>query len=144
MADPCDYQRKVAARQATMFDSFVGPGLHTTRAALAAASCVPASSLREYALGATMPLHVVLAIAPHLPAAAIDLLFEPAGKRLADRERSSTNWDEVAVETVGLIAEICDARADGVIDHREDASLRRRSRHLASKLTALGDDDDDR
>ena len=142
MSDGCRYQRDVAARQITMFGSFVGPGLHTTRAALSSASCVPTSSLRDYANGTAMPLHAVLSIAPHLPLAAINMLFEPAGKRLADIEKNATNWDALAAETAGLLGEICDARADGHIDHREDASLRRRSRGLAAKLQSVGEEDD--
>ena len=143
MSDGCRYQRDVADRQRTMFASFVGPGLFITRAALAAASCVPASNLREYAGGASIPLHAVLSIAPHLPRAAIDLLFSPARMRLADVEKHATNWDALAADVIGLAGEICEARADGIIDHREAASLRRRSRGLSAQLASVGDDDDE-
>ena len=56
------------------------------------------------------------------------LLTEPAGCRLVDNEQSETNWDAIACSAAGLVSEVCQARADGVIDHREEASLKKRTR----------------
>lgn len=117
-----------------MFASFVGPGRYTTRAALAAASGIPEASLREYAGGAAMPLFVLLAIRPHLPAAAINMMTEVGGVRFVDAERNATNWDHVASAAAGLTSEICAARADGHVDHVEAVGLKRRVRDVIAEL----------
>ena len=140
MADHGGYQRNVEARQVAMFASFVGRGLYTTRAALSAASGVPESTLASYAGGAAMPLHAVLSIADHLPAPAINMLFEPAGKRLCDAEQADANWDAVAASASKLTFEICDARSDGTLDHVERARLRSGARALAAQLTDVMED----
>jgi len=116
-----------------MFGSFVGRGLYTTRAALAAASGVSASSLQDYANGAAMPLHAVLAIRPHLPGAAIDMLTEPGNVRFSSIDGQDTNWDAIAATAAGLVAEVCDARKDGKIDHVESARLKDRARGLIAE-----------
>lgn len=126
--------QEIAARQVTMFASFVGPGMHTTRAALAAASKIPESTLKSYAGGAVMPLHVLLTLRRHLPKAAIDLVTEPGGVRLAEIETSETSWDAVAAGAAGFVADVCDARADGIIDHVETERLKKRARALAAEL----------
>ena len=87
-----------------------------------------------------MPIHGLLVLAQHLPAEAINLLLEPAGKRLVDAERGLTNWDEVAAQTSGLTFEICEARADGIIDHIETAKLRATARALAAALTHVAEE----
>ncbi|HEX8382428.1 MAG TPA: hypothetical protein VF592_03535 [Sphingomonas sp.] len=131
----------VAERQTAMFASFVGQGRYTTRAALAAASRIPESTLRSYAGGAAMPLHAVLALRPHLPGQAINMLTEPGGYRLVEVETSDTNWDVIAAGAAGLTFEICDARKDGVVDHVERARLRTRARGLIAELSdVIGDE----
>lgn len=124
----------------TMFASFVGPGLFITTAALSRACHIPEASLRNYAGGAAMPVHVLLCLSRHLPAEAIDLMTEPAGKRLIDAERATANWDAVAAELAGLTFEICDARADGQIDHVERAKLRTGARAVAARLNNLAEE----
>lgn len=140
MADAARFAQDVEERQVAMFASFVGQGNHTTFAALGRASGVPSASLRNYAGGAAMPVHVLLALSRHLPAEAINMLTEPAGKRLVDAERDAVNWDAVAAESAGLTFEICDARADGSIDHVERSRLRRRARTLAAQLSNLAEE----
>ena len=130
MPDQSSMARNVAERQVTMFRLFVGPGLHVTREALSRASGVPASSLKDYAGGAAMPLHVALTLSRFLPAEALALLTEPAGMRLVPIEADETNWDALAAEASGLVTEVCVARSDGVVDHVESAKLRRRVRKL--------------
>lgn len=133
MAAEAGMQREVAERQRTMFQLFVGPGLTVTREALARASGIPASSLREYANGAAMPLHVALTLSRFLPGEATALLTEPAGMRLVPIEADATNWDALAAEASGLVTEVCVARSDGVVDHVESAQLRRKVRQLIAK-----------
>lgn len=127
----------VADRQVAMFAMFVGPGRFTTRAALAAASKVPESTLKSWAAGAAMPLHGVLAIRRHLPAAAINMLTEPGDARLVAIEQAETNWDAVAAGAAGLTFEICEARKDGSVDHVERAKLRGRARVLIAELSEV-------
>lgn len=129
-------ERDVTDRQITMFASFVGRGLHTTRAALAAASKVPESTLKSWANGAAMPLHGALAIRPHLPAAAINMLVEPGGVRFATADAQEANWDAIAASAAGLVAEVCEARKDGVINHVETAKLRARTRDLIAEAVS--------
>lgn len=129
--------REVTDRQIAMFAMFVGPALFTTRAALAAASKVPESTLRSYAAGAAMPLAMALHLRKFLPLEAINMMTEPAGVRLASIEQASSNWDVAAAEAASLVADVCGARSDGVIDHREDADLRRKARHLIAELTEI-------
>jgi len=125
-----------------MFASFVGPGLYITRVALASASGISASTLGSWAGGAAMPLSAILALSHHLPAAAINMMFEPAGKRLVDADEKTANWDAVAASASMLTFEICDARADGQIDHVERARLRQRARAVAAELThVMGDEE---
>jgi hypothetical protein len=141
MADVSRLAQDVVARQIAMFASFVGERGHTNRKALSAASGIPVSTLKSYADGTAMPLHAVLAIADHLPGAAINMLFEPAGKRLCDAEQQAANWDAVAASASMLTFEICDARSDGMIDHVERARLRQRARAVAAELSNVMDDD---
>ena len=142
MRDGHRLQRDVEARQIAMFASFVGRGTYTTRAALSVASGIPESTLGSYANGAAMPLHAVLALADHLPGAAINMMFEPGGKRLCDAEQAATNWDAVAASASKLTFEICDARQDGLIDHVERARLRAGARSLAAELNGVMGDDE--
>ena len=141
MRDNLRYQRDVEVRQVAMFASFVGPGLYMTRAALSAASGISASTLASWANGAAMPLHAILSLSHHLPAPAINMMFEPAGKRLCDAEQQDANWDAVAASASMLTFEICDARSDGAIDHVERARLRQRARAVAAQLTDVMVDD---
>jgi hypothetical protein len=140
MADDRPYSREVADRQVTMFAMFVGQGRHTTFAALAVASKYPQSTLRDYANGSAMPIAAVLALSKHLPRAAINMLTEPGGLQLVDIERDTTNWDTLAASTSALTFEICDARSDGNIDHREEARLRQHARDLAAKLNEAAEE----
>jgi hypothetical protein len=133
MSDGSSLAREVADRQVTMFGMFVGQGCHTTRAALARASGVPESSLREYAAGAAIPFHVVLRLRRFLPAEAINMISEPGDCRLVDVETAATNWDEIACCASSLVGDICDARKDGRITPGEDARLKRRTRELIAE-----------
>jgi hypothetical protein len=134
MADDRRYAREVAERQCAMFVSFVGHGRHTTFAALEAASGYPESTLRGYAGGAAMPVSALLALSDHLPRAAINMITEVGGKRLTDAEKSETNWDSLAAKTAGMTSAICEARADGQIDHVEKAILKQTGRELLAEL----------
>ena len=129
--------RDVTDRQVAMFGMFVGPGLHTTRAALAAASKVPESTLKSWANGAAMPLHAVLHLRRFLPVQAIHMMTEPGGARFTEVETAETNWDAIAADAAGLVGEVCEARRDGKIDHVEDAILRRRARALIAELSEV-------
>jgi hypothetical protein len=129
--------REVTDRQIAMFAMFVGPGLFTTRAALAAASRVPESTLRSYASGAAMPLAMALHLRKFLPLEAVNMMTEPGGVRFSNIEQSSSNWDSAAADAASLVAEVCVARSDGMIDHREDEALRRKARHLIAELTEI-------
>jgi hypothetical protein len=133
------FARDIAERQVAMFAMFVGPGLYTTRAALAAASGISTSTLKDWAHGVTMPLHGALALARFLPREAMNMLTEPAGLRLADIETSRANWDAVAA-SAGLVAEVCEARSDGTIDHVETERLRHRTRHVIAELSAAAEE----
>ena len=129
-------------RQVDMLRMFVGEGCYTTRAALARASGIPAPTLKSYAAGAAMPFHTVLALTKFLPREAINMLTEPAGVRLVDVQQSEDGcWDEAAALTAGLVAEICVARSDGIINHTERASLRARARTVTAVLSDLTADD---
>ena len=129
--------RDVAERQAAMFAMFVGPGRFTTRAALSAASGMPESTLKSYANGAAMPLHAVLILADYLPGSAINMLTEPGRRRLVAIEIADSDWDGAAAEAAGLVAEVCEARRDGNIDHSEDARLKSRARQLIAELSEI-------
>lgn len=124
----------IVERQRTMFSMFVGPRLHTTRAALAAASKIPDSTLKSWAAGAAMPLHGLLTLRRFLPAAAIDMLTEPGGVRFTEIEGAEASWDAIAADAAGFVSEVCEARKDGKIDHVEDARLKQRARALAAEL----------
>jgi hypothetical protein len=138
MASDHLFAREVAERQRTMFALFVGPGLFVTRAALSAASRIPASTLKEWASGTAIPFHDVMALSRFLPAEAINLLCEPAGKRLVDDHADDgASWDGIAANAAGLTAEICEARRDGKISPSEDASLKRRVRTLIAEASAM-------
>lgn len=128
--------RDIEDRQVAMFASFVGPSGHITRAALSAASKIPTSTLKSWAEGAAMPLHGVLAIRPHLPAAAINMMTEPGGVRFASCDAQDANWDSIAASAAGLVGDICEARKDGSIDHVESAHLRARTRNLIAEAVS--------
>jgi len=137
MSDASSLARNVADRQVTMFQMFVGQGLFVTRAALSRASGIPESTLRDWAGGSAIPLHGVLTLAKFLPGEAVQMLTEPAGLRLVAIDAKESSWDEIAAEGSLLTFEICEARKDGMIDHREDAVLRARARRVVASLTDL-------
>jgi len=139
MPDAGGVQRNVAERQRAMFGLFVGPQLFVTRAALAAATGIPASTLQDWAQGVTMPLWGALALARALPREAINMLTEPVGFRLADSDPGAACWDGLAAEAANLTADICEAQRDGHIDHREEARLRQRARTLIADAQAVVD-----
>lgn len=128
--------RDVADQQVKMFAMFVGRGLFVTRATLSAATDVPESSLREYAKGAAIPLHVVLALRRALPAAAINMLCEPGDARMVTAEEGEACWNGVAAASARLTSAVLLATADGHIDHREKADLKNLGRDLAAHLAA--------
>lgn len=132
--------RDVTARQTAMFAMFVGPGLFTTRAALAAASTIPDSTLKSWAHGAAMPLHGALSLARFLPREAINMLTEPAALRLVEIETCDTDWDQVAAEASVLVSEVCEARRDGIYDHKEKARLRQRTRKVIAVLSEAAEE----
>ena len=131
------FQRDVAARQVAMFAMFVGPGLFVTRAALADASGIPPSTLREWAQGAAMPLHAFLTLSRFLPASALAMLTEPAGLRLVGAEEQDSSWSEVAVEGSRLVADFVERGADGIYDHQDKAALSPRLRTFMAKCQRL-------
>lgn len=139
MPDAGGLQRDIAERQRAMFGLFVGPRLFVTRAALAAATGIPTSTLQDWAQGVTAPLWGVLALARVLPREAINMLTEPAGFRLTDCDPGLACWDGLAAEAAGLTSDICEARRDGRIDHREEARLRKRARALIADAQAVVD-----
>ncbi|WP_242149555.1 hypothetical protein [Sphingomonas sp. BAUL-RG-20F-R05-02] len=139
MADDRQFAREVAARQIAMFNKFVGPGLHKTNKALAEASKIPDATLRGYANGVAMPISALLALTPHLPRAAINMLTEPGGLQLIDVERKSTNWNACGAAASVLTFEIFEATADGIIDHREEARLFDHARNLTAQLNHIAE-----
>lgn len=125
--------RETAHRQMQMFAMFVGPGLHVTRAALAAASGVPASTLRDLAGGSAITVAQLMALRRFLPPEAINMITEPGGAHVIDTEADATCWDEVAAEAADLLSDIMDAKRDGVVTPVEDRRLRRRTRGFIAK-----------
>jgi hypothetical protein len=140
MSSESQMARDVTARQAAMFAMFVGPGLYTTRAALAAAAGIPESTLKSWANGAAMPLHGALALRRYLPREALNMLTEPGGVRWADITVVPNDWDGAAANAAALVADVCDARRDGKIDHVEDARLSRRAKQLIAELSEVAGD----
>lgn len=122
-----------------MFAQYVGDNdpAKITRVALSRLTGFPASTLQGWAGGVTMPHYAVLILSLHLPAHAINLLFEPVGKRLIEAETVAANWNGLAAATAALAADICDAQRDGKITHIEDARLRNRSRTVIAEAQAL-------
>jgi hypothetical protein len=142
MLDGDDFKRNVEQRQRDVFSMFVGagPAKRMTFGALAAATGISKSSLADYANGVAMPLHNLLRLVPALPKEAADMLIAPSGKRFADIETADANWDKIAAEAAGLVSEVCTARSDGVIDHQEEARLKKMTRKLiADALGAVGE-----
>ena len=131
--------RDAVERQCAMFAQFVGDNdpAKITRVALSRLSGFPASTLQGWAGGVTMPHYAVLILSQHLPAQAINLLFEPVGKRLVDAESAPADWDGLAARAAGFTAEICEARRDGKIDHIESARLRKSGRALIAETQAI-------
>lgn len=125
--------RETVHRQQQMFDMFVGPGLHVTRAALAAASGVPASTLRDLAAGSAITVAQLMALRRFLPPEAINMITEPGGAHVIDTQADASTWDEVAADAAGLLSDVMEAKRDGVVDHAEAARLRRRTREFIAK-----------
>jgi hypothetical protein len=129
--------RDVDARQIQMFAMFVGQGLITTRAALAAASGISTSTLKSWADGASMPLYAVLHLRRFLPREATNMLTEPGGVRMTDIDHAASSWDGIAASASGLVAEFCEAKRDGTINHVEAERLRLRGRGLVAELSEV-------
>ena len=139
MPDAGALQRDIVDRQRAMFQLFVGQSRSVTRAALSAATGIPASTLQDWAQGTTIPLWGVLTLAGFLPREAINMVIEPAGFRLADSDPGQACWDGLAAEAASLTADICEARRDGHINHSEEACLRKRTRTLIAGAQAVVD-----
>ncbi len=125
--------RETAHRQQQMFSMFVGPHLHVTRAALAAASGVPASTLRDLAGGSAITVAQLMALRRFLPPEAINMITEPGGAHVIDTQADMASWDEVAADAASLLSEVMEAKRDGVVDHVEDSRLRQRTRAFIAK-----------
>lgn len=132
--------QEVAERQVMMFSMFVGPGTPMTRAALSVRTGIPESTLKSYANGAAMPLHVALVLRKFLPREAMNMLTEPGDARFTPIEQEEACWDGIAAAASGLVAEICMARSDGKIDHVEKARLQARARAVNAKLSDAVED----
>lgn len=137
MAAEAGFARDVAERQVAMFTLFVGPGRLLTREALARASGIPASSLAEYAKGAAMPAHVLLALSGFLPIEALNMVTEVGGVHLVKVETSRASWDSLAATAARLTADICEASADGRIDHVERERLKSHARRVIADLQSV-------
>lgn len=133
------FAQDITARQVRMFAMFVGedPRTQVTRAALAAASGIPASTLKSWATGTAMPVHGLLTLRKFLPPEAINMITEVGGARLVTISTRETNWDQIAAGAAGLVGEVCEARKDGTIDHVEDDKLKRRTRALIAELSEV-------
>jgi len=125
--------RETVHRQQQMFAMFVGPGLHVTRAALAAASGVPASTLRDLAAGSAITVAQLMALRRFLPPEAINMVTEPGGAHIIDTASDNACWDEVAANAAALLSDVMDAKRDGVVDHIEESRLRKRTREFIAK-----------
>ena len=132
--------QEVAERQVMMFSMFVGPGTPMTRAALSVRTGIPESTLKSYANGAAMPLHVALVLRKFLPREAMNMLTEPGDVRFTPIEQSEACWDGIAAAASGLVAEVCVARSDGKIDHVEAAKLKTRARAVIAQLSDAVDE----
>lgn len=140
MADGARFPQDVADAQVRMFAMFVGPGLWCPRTALAAASGIPESTLKSYADGAAMPVHALLALARVLPPEAINMLTETGGFHLIPTNAAITNWDALGAAAAGFVSDLCAARQDGQIDHRERGALKNRLRKLIPQAQAMVED----
>lgn len=125
--------RETVHRQQQMFAMFVGPGLHVTRAALAAASGVPASTLRDLAGGSAITVAQLMALRRFLPPEAINMITEPGGAHVIDTQADASCWDDVAADAAGVLSDIMEAKRDGIVDHVEDKRLRQRTRAFIAR-----------
>jgi hypothetical protein len=85
---------------------------------------VPLGSLRSYATGTTMPVHVLLKLARVIPAHLVNLVTEPGGKVLADAEPDEADLDDAVIAALEMALKWAKARhpksPSGVaIDHTE-------------------------
>lgn len=63
----------------------------------------------------------------------MNMLTEPGHVRFASIDAQESNWDAIAAIAATVVAEICDARKDGNIDHIESARLKGRTRELIAE-----------
>lgn len=133
MRDECDIAQNLVAKQHAFFLACERRGY--TIAALAEVLDVKPGTLGTYKPSngratVLMPLTVFIKAAKRLPPEVSSLLIEDAGGRFVPNDPALSNWDVLAAEASGLVADICTARADGKIDHQEEAPLKRRVRKL--------------
>lgn len=134
-----DIARETVRRCQQMFGSFVGPGRHIGYAALAAASGIGKQTLYDIAAGSQITFAQILALRPHLPADAINMISEVGDVRLVDAEREDGNWYEVAAAGASLVSDIAMAASDGHIDHQERAKLKKRTREFIAQAQHMAE-----
>jgi hypothetical protein len=136
MADCNDSSRDVDKRVGDVFRMFVGQGRRISYAALVEATGVPLTSLKGYAGGVAMPLHVALRLIPALPREAANMLVEPCGHKLVPFDAADKDWLSLAEKSASFAAKVIRYQAtNGHIDHAEDADLLRDARELAAEAT---------
>lgn len=131
------FSRDLVDRQADIFRLYVGPGRRFSWGALSDATATSQSTLKSYANGVQMPLHVALRLIAVLPPEAGNMLIESCGYRLAPIDADADDWAGVGAEASMLTFEIFEAEQDGRIDHVEREKLRRRGRSLIAKVEGM-------
>lgn len=131
------FGRDLAIAQADLFRLYVGPSRRFSWGDLSAATLIPVSTLKSYANGVAMPLHVALRLIAVLPPEAGNRLLRPSGYRLAPIEPEDDDWAGIGAEASMLTFEIFEAKSDGFVDHREREKLKRRAASLSAKLDGV-------
>ena len=137
MSHSIDCHEDVRQLQRDVFRMFVGQGRRVSYRALEAATGIGEETLRTYSAGVAIPLHNLLRLIRALPDEAANMLLEPSGYMLAPIEPRESTWDGLAAEAAGFVSDVCTARADGTIDHREDAQLKERTRKLIAEAQGV-------
>lgn len=134
MRDDTAVQRNLIIKQGAFFLAAASRGYSI--ATLSAVLGVSASTLSSYIdkpsrKASQMPLSLFIRIAGIKELTDLaSMLIEDSDHRLCPLDPTLTNWDGLAAEAAGLVQEVCLARADGNINHQEDARLRARTRKL--------------
>lgn len=118
--------------------TYVGRGRPYTQELLSERTGIPVSTMADHLAGKTTPsLHALIAYMRELPEAFSSAILEQANLFAVRLPDSAPTDGELLRASASFNSDVCEAMADGRIDHREGAELAPKAFNVASMNAAF-------